>query len=86
MTFGTPEHVDTIRTRADLVRFLNELHADYIKDPDSWENHTLERFLEALAAFTNDMDGFYLNRDESVPIVPEWKTFAQMLMGAKFQE
>jgi hypothetical protein len=50
MTFGTPEHIDAIRSRTDLVKFLHELHADYTNNPDSWENHTLERFLEALAA------------------------------------
>ncbi|WP_457785924.1 DUF7660 family protein [Streptomyces rimosus] len=32
-----------------------------------WENGSLNCCLEALSAWTNDMDGYFLNRGEPVP-------------------
>jgi hypothetical protein len=83
-----PAHlqIETIHTREDLVRFLEEFSADYRRDPGSWENHTLDRFLDALTSWVEDMDGFYLNRGEPLPVKPDWKIFAHMLMGAAIYE
>lgn len=80
------ERIESILTRKDLVVFLNELHQEHRDSPQAWENNTLERFLEALAAWTEDMDGFYVNQKQKVPEHPEWKTFAQMLVAATMYE
>jgi hypothetical protein len=82
----TFEQIETIRTRKDLIVFLRELHQDHRDNPQAWDNNTLERFLEALAAWTVDMDGFYLNQNLQVPEHPEWKTFAHMLIAATIYE
>ena len=80
------EQVDTIRTREDLVAFLRDFHKDYRENSGSWENKDLSSFLEALAAWAEDMEGYYLNRGESVPNTPEWRTFASLLIAAKMYE
>jgi hypothetical protein len=80
------EQVDTIRTREDLVAFLREFHKDYRENSGSWENQDLSSFLRALAAWAGDMEGYYLNRGESVPKTPEWRTFASLLIAAKMYE
>jgi hypothetical protein len=80
------EKPENIKTRADLSKFLNQLSMDCRDNPRSWENDTLESFLRALAAWTEDMDGYYTNRGQPVPVVPEWKTLAEMLMGARCYE
>jgi hypothetical protein len=42
--------------------------------------------LEALAAWVEDMDGYYLNQGKAVPEKPDWKHVADMLMAAKLYE
>ncbi|MGB2591526.1 MAG: hypothetical protein WBG02_02325 [Candidatus Acidiferrum sp.] len=68
------------------MAFLDEFYRDYKVRPDGWRNNKLEIFLEALAAWARDMDGFYLNKGAVVPESPEWKTFAQMLAAATMYE
>ncbi len=80
------ERISTIRTREDLVTFIKELSTNYRDDPKSWENNSLQSFLAALAAWTEDMEGYYLNQARPTPKTPEWKTFAEMLMAAKYYE
>jgi hypothetical protein len=78
--------IDAIKTREDLAVFIEELLQDLQENSDSWENADLSRFLDALAAWTNSMEGFYKNNGRSLPIAPEWKTFAEMLVAAKMYE
>ncbi len=80
------EQVKIVRTREDFIAFLTELCKDYRENGKSWENDNLGSFLEALAAWTADMDGYYVNKGKPVPKTPEWKTLAEMLVAAKFYE
>jgi hypothetical protein len=52
------EYSESIRTRDDFVKFVRDLRDDLIMNPDRWENPTLDRYLDALAAWDQDMDGF----------------------------
>ena len=84
--------VDSVTSRASFVRFVEALVADwrecdraehgahsspYGPTAGGWENPTLERFLEALAAYTADAE---------LPEQPSWRTFAQVLAAAKVYE
>jgi hypothetical protein len=80
------EMVDSVRTREDLVRFVRGLLSDLKENPDDWENTDLARYLEALAAWVEDMDGVFKNRGEPVPERPDWKTLAQILLAASIYE
>ena len=80
------ERINMIETREDLAKFVNNLANDRKNDAKSWENCSLESYLAAIAAWIEDMDGYYLNRNERPPIAPEWKTFAQILAAAKSYE
>ncbi|MEY4783262.1 MAG: hypothetical protein RIR41_1197 [Pseudomonadota bacterium] len=75
-----------IRTRQNLARFIRELANDFRSNPDDWENDTLDSFLEALAAWTDEMDGYYRNMNEDAPVTPQRKTIADMLMSASVYE
>jgi hypothetical protein len=77
------DKVDAIKSKADLAKFVRDLRADLKLDPDRWENATLDDFLEAMAAWIDDMDGYYRNRGESVKEQPTWKVIGDILMGAK---
>lgn len=80
------DHNQSIRSREDFVVFVKALSKDLRDNPESWENPSLERFLEALGAWVEDMDGFYLNQGKPVPQQPDWKVVGDILMAAKMYE
>lgn len=83
---GNSEQNKSIQSREDFIAFVRGLSKDLKENPQSWENDNLERFLEALGAWVEDMDGYYRNQGKSVPQQLDWKTFADMLMAAKMYE
>lgn len=80
------EHNDAIHSREDFVTFVKALVRDLHENPDSWENNSLERFLEALSAWVEDMDGYYIHQNKSVPKQPDWKVIGDILMASKIYE
>lgn len=80
------EHNDSIRTREDLVGFVEALRKDLRDDPSSWENANLDRFLGAISAWVEDMDGYFLNQGKPVPQQPDWKVVGDILLAAKVYE
>ena len=80
------EMVDGIQSKADLVRFIEALAGDLRAHPESWENGSLVKYLTALGSWLEDSDGYYRHRGLKIPVVPTWKTFAEMLIAAKIYE
>lgn len=78
--------VKKIQTREDFISFLHSLKKDYSENLQSWENSDIGSFLDAMAAWIEDMDGFYMNQGLPVPEKPDWKIFADILMGGKLYE
>lgn len=78
--------IDSIATRNDLAEFIRELRVSLSDAPSEWENHDLGSYLEAMAAWLDDMDGYYKNRGEPVPAQPDWKVLAQILAAARVYE
>ena len=76
-----------ITDRKSFSQFLEVLREDLINNPDGWENKTLPDFLEALATYTEDIQGYYDNTDANIKAdVPSWSTFADIFKGAKVYE
>jgi hypothetical protein len=67
------EYTDSIDSRKDFAAFARALGADLRDNPETWENGSLERFLEALAAWAEEGSGQQ----------PDWRTVGGMLMAAK---
>jgi hypothetical protein len=82
----SPEAVDRIHSREAFASFARSLAQDVRERPDTWENADLPSFLEAIAAWTEAMHGFYANRGEPLPEQPDWRTFAQILAAARIYE
>ncbi len=80
--------LDKVQTREDLAAFVRMLREDLLEGghTDEWENPTLERYLAALAAWVDDMDGHFQNRGETVPEQPSWNLIGQILYAAKIYE
>ncbi|WP_030607978.1 DUF7660 family protein [Streptomyces sclerotialus] len=50
-----------VRKRADLVSYVRRLSQEAETASGGWENQSLDHYLEALSAWTNDMDGYFRN-------------------------
>jgi hypothetical protein len=85
-TFQLNELVQQVHSRADFIKFLGALRDHLERKPEEWENRDLASFLNALAAWVEDMDGYYQNLGESVPDQPSWKTMGQILLAARVYE
>ena len=68
--------LEGVSSRDSFVHFLEVLRADLTEA--QWENATLPRFLEAMAAWGADPP----TGDEA----PSWRGFAEMFMAARVYE
>jgi hypothetical protein len=80
------EKIKDIKTKDDFVSFVYSLSQDYQNNPSSWKNNEIGTFLEAMAAWVDDMEGYYLNQCLPVPEKPDWKMIANMVAAAKIYE
>lgn len=82
----TEDEFGEVRTTAEFVRFLITLARSRREEPEVWENDSVDRLLEAWAAWVEDMDGYFQARGEPVPQQPSWAFVAQMLLAARVYE
>lgn len=76
-----------VSDKQTFIKFLKLLHKDFLDNPESWGNKTLPNFLEALSAYTEDIQGYYDNMKLNVNADnPDWSTFADIFKGAKIYE
>jgi hypothetical protein len=79
------EKIERIKTADDLADFVAYLRDDLADDLDSWENPTLERFLDAMEAWLRDARR-YNEGIKGKSFEPSWKMFADILYAAKIYE
>ncbi|MEF9882693.1 DUF7660 family protein [Streptomyces sp. P9-A4] len=79
----SPEHVNSREELASFVRSLRRSHGD---GGDAWDNADLAGFLEALAAWMDDADGWYRNTGRELPPHGDWRFFARALQAATMYE
>lgn len=75
-----------VYTREDLAVFVHELAHDLRTKPQDWENATLPAYLEAMAAWIEDAEGYYVGAGQPVPQQPSWQNLAEILLAAKHYE
>lgn len=76
----------TVKSYADVARLVGLMREDLVAHPDEWENPTLERFLDALAAI---LDSIPHNKQSYSPETltgPAWQLIANVLIGASGYE
>lgn len=76
----------SVNTREELAAFVQHMRRDFDDHPERWENIDLETFLEAMAAWIQDMLGYYKNSGQVLSELPMWQVFADILMGARIYE
>lgn len=75
-----------VRSRSEFIDFVHHLLRDLKDHPDRYENRDVYSYLEALAAWTEDMDGYFEGRGEQAPDTPSWSLLAQILQAASIYE
>jgi hypothetical protein len=80
------EMINRLQTREDFVAFVSALSHDRQQKVGEWENRDLHTYLEAVAAWTEDLDGYFHNQQQPVPPHPTWQLLAQILLAAKSYE
>ncbi|MCA9075567.1 MAG: hypothetical protein KDA93_11080 [Planctomycetaceae bacterium] len=74
-----------VKSREDLERFIFDLLDD--NDAFEWDNETAYAYLQAMAAWLHDSEGFYHNIGEPHdPNHASWQLFADMLQAAAVYE
>ncbi len=80
------ERAKSVQTRDDLAAFVAELKADFDAHRNDWTNAELKSFLEAMAAWIQDMDGYYRNTGQKMSDLPPWRILADILIAARMYE
>jgi hypothetical protein len=85
---GRPAEVDVhnVTNRDDVVGVINAMVNDFRKNPDAWENATLDRFLDSLAMSIEGVEQGYAQRGEVAPAQPSWQLIADLLVQASGYE
>jgi hypothetical protein len=76
--------VNSLFGRDEVVRILTDMCAELSAGAD-WENNTLPRYLEALAALLESIENSYTNVGRQVPSNP-WDIIGQAILGAREYE
>lgn len=77
---------EDVTTREDLADFIRGLREDLAENAEQSENPDLDRYLEALGAVVEDLEGRFMNRGEAVPTEPSWRLVAEILDAATVYE
>ena len=77
---------DRVGSREQLVRFLGLLLEDHRQRPESWATGDLESYLDGLAGWAEDVDGYFENRGELISSVSPWRLAAMMFVAAKYYD
>ncbi len=68
-----------MKTRADALQTIRQLLTQLKDNPDSWENPSLDRYLDGMAAWLEDS-----GKKQDQP--PSWDLIIQMLEAGKIYE
>ena len=63
-------------TRVDFISFVETLRAGFLANPDKWCNKNIDDYLDAIASYAQDIQGYYDNTGQAVNADnPDWKLF-----------
>ncbi len=73
------KQVEKVASKADFVKFLQELSRDFEDNTDEWENWTISAYLESISAYISDDD------DEKLDSL-DYKSIADIFYSGKHYE
>lgn len=76
----------TVCSLETLQASLDEIVRDWETDGARWTNQTAGEFVEALAAWLADMDGYYARRGTTAAAQSPWRVIADAIAAARHYE
>jgi hypothetical protein len=77
----------TVQSREQLIDHLFRLLDDFDGAGNHWQNQDISTFLQAMAAWLKDCDGYYQNTGQPVDVEKaSWQLFADALSAAAVYE
>ncbi|ROP59943.1 hypothetical protein EDF81_2766 [Enterobacter sp. BIGb0383] len=73
-------------TKDELIKLIYSLVSEIKSNPNKWESNDLPSFLEAMASWMEDMEGFYENMNKPYPDDVNWSVLGDILMAARVYE
>ncbi len=80
------QQLEKVKTKQDVVRFINALRKDLKNNKDEWQNWSLDDYLGAVEAWLNDSEGVVMNSGKAVEDLPKWELIATVLYSGKIYE
>lgn len=78
--------LDNIKSKQELIEFLNLLAKDRYEKKDKWENNTIEDYLASISSWIEDMEGYYENNNLAIPNDVNWSFIATLFYVGKIYE
>jgi hypothetical protein len=82
----TPEDTSKVRSKEELIAFLELVLRDHAQNGKEWENRDIPSFIGALQSWLEDSDGYYVNRKEDAGAISPWRRIADALAAARIYE
>jgi hypothetical protein len=79
-------YASNVHCRSTFVEFVRKLREDLDLNPSDWENASLSDYLDAIANWSEDMDGYYSNTGRKCPTDVNWKFLVDVMMAARIYE
>ena len=77
------EKMQQVNTRQDFVEFVQSLRQDFAQHTNEWQNHDIDAYLDALAAWAED---YYQLSDVQEPENADWRFISLLLYTGKIYE
>jgi hypothetical protein len=75
-----------VASRTELAAFLDDLAGRVTDAPENIPNADVAAFLHSASGWVSDMDGYFENRGESIPVEPTWGLVASIFAAALVYE
>lgn len=80
------DKINNIKSKEELIDFLDFLSKDRSKNKEEWQNNTIEDYLAAIGSWIEDMEGYYENMNLPIPDNENWSFIATLLYVGKIYE
>lgn len=77
------DKINNIKSKEELIDFLDFLSKDRSKNKEEWQNNTLEDYLAAIGSWIEDMESYYENMNLLIPDNENWSFIATLLYVRK---
>lgn len=80
------EILKNVKSKEDLLEFINVLIKDLNEKPEEWEEKPVMSYLESMQSWIEDMEGYYINTKQDMPKDINWNFIATLLYVGKIYE